>query len=206
MSVKYVRFFGGLIGLQEKWLNKMANKGYRLIKTTKATYEFEPCSPGAYQYKVEFVAHRSAQSAQEYANFLEDCGYKVFFKNMNLDYNAGLKVKGRLWADKGGKIATNWGAFNRELLIVEKANDGTPFQLHTTYDDQKAYYVNMRKPYLWLLVMIGIFGVLSPRWWWGVAFLVLLVILIVFQLKLHKLQKQSEIEESAEFGYEIKEK
>ena len=63
MSKKYYRYYGGLLGLQQKWLNKMAEKGYRLVRTTKAMYEFEPCAPGQYQYCVEFVGEKSKQSA-----------------------------------------------------------------------------------------------------------------------------------------------
>lgn len=35
MSKKYYRFFGGLLTAQEHWLNKMSEKGYRLIRTEK---------------------------------------------------------------------------------------------------------------------------------------------------------------------------
>lgn len=33
MSKKCYRFFGGLLTVQKNWLNKMAEKGYRLIRT-----------------------------------------------------------------------------------------------------------------------------------------------------------------------------
>ena len=33
MSKKCYRFFGGLLNTQEKWLNKMSEKGYRLVRT-----------------------------------------------------------------------------------------------------------------------------------------------------------------------------
>ena len=35
MSKKYYRFFGGLLTAQEHWLNKMSEKGYRLIRAEK---------------------------------------------------------------------------------------------------------------------------------------------------------------------------
>ena len=46
MSKKCYRFFGGLLTVQKNWLNKMAEKGYRLIRTGKLLYEFEKCSSG----------------------------------------------------------------------------------------------------------------------------------------------------------------
>ena len=45
MSKKCYRFFGGLLNTQEKWLNKMSEKGYRLVRTGKLLYEFEKCKP-----------------------------------------------------------------------------------------------------------------------------------------------------------------
>ncbi len=41
MSKIVKRFFGGLLLSQEKWLNQMAADGFRLVRTTKTTYEFE---------------------------------------------------------------------------------------------------------------------------------------------------------------------
>ena len=119
MNKKCYRFYGGLIASQEKWLNRMAKKGYRLIRAGKLFYEFEECKPGQVQYCVEFIGQKSKESAADYARFLEDCGYHVFFKNINLNWSVGKAVV-RPWADKGGRIATNSTTFNLQLLIVEK--------------------------------------------------------------------------------------
>ena len=82
-------------------------------------YEFEECKPNEVKYCVEFIGEKSKENAKDYSLFLEDMGYKVFFKNINLNYSVG-KVRWRPWAEKGGRIATNTTTFNRELLIVEK--------------------------------------------------------------------------------------
>lgn len=136
MSKKYYRFFGGLLTAQEHWLNKMSEKGYRLIRAEKMLYEFEACKPDQVKYCVEFIGQKSKANASDYHEFLEGMGYKVFYKNINLNYSVG-KVRLRPWAEKGGRIATNATTFNRELLIVEKDNDGKPFELHTSYEDNK---------------------------------------------------------------------
>ncbi len=104
MSKKCYRFFGGLLNTQEKWLNKMSEKGYRLVRTGKLLYEFEKCKPDEVTYCVEFIGEKSKESSIDYANFLEDMGYKVFFKNINLNYSVG-KVRWRPWAERGGQIA-----------------------------------------------------------------------------------------------------
>lgn len=116
---KCYRFFGGLLTAQEHWLNKMSEKGYRLIRAEKMLYEFEACKPDQVKYCVEFIAQKSKANASDYHEFLEGMGYKVFYKNINLNYSVG-KVRLRPWAEKGGRIATNATTFNRELLIVEK--------------------------------------------------------------------------------------
>lgn len=82
-------------------------------------YEFEACKPDQVKYCVEFIAQKSKANASDYHEFLEGMGYKVFYKNINLNYSVG-KVRLRPWAEKGGRIATNATTFNRELLIVEK--------------------------------------------------------------------------------------
>lgn len=90
------RFFAGMLGSQTRWLNKMAHNGYRLINTTTASYQFESCEPDEYQYTVEYIGNWSKEHADTYMQILEDCGYRVFYKNINLNYSAG-KVVLRPW-------------------------------------------------------------------------------------------------------------
>lgn len=194
MNKKCYRFYGGLIASQEKWLNRMAKKGYRLIRAGKLFYEFEECKPGQVQYCVEFIGQKSKESAADYARFLEDCGYHVFFKNINLNWSVGKAVV-RPWADKGGRIATNSTTFNRELLIVEKENGGKPFQLHTTYEDKQDYIKNMRKPWLFLFIVSAVLGIAMRQLVWGIFAVISLIGLIVFQLELRKLKKKADIKE-----------
>ena len=157
------RFFGGMLRTQEKWLNKMSQRGYRLASAGKIAYRFTECKPGEVAYKVEFIGHKSSRNAQDYHDFLEDMGYRVFYKNINLNVSIG-KIRYRPWAEKGGRIATNHTTFNRELLIVEKKNDGKPFELHTSQEDLAEYYRSVRNPWLALCVMLAVIAglYLSP--------------------------------------------
>ena len=194
MSKKCYRFFAGLMVSQANWLNKMSSKGYRLIRTEKLLYEFEECTPGQYKYCVEFIGHKSKESAADYASFLENFGYHVFFKNINLNWNVG-KVEIRPWAEKGGRIATNKTTFNRELLIIEKENDGKPFELHTTYEDKAGYYKQLRKPWLYMLLIYAILGILMRSWIWAIFALISVIGLIIYQIELSKLNKQAKSKE-----------
>ena len=180
MSKKCYRFFGGLLDTREKWLNKMSGMGYRLVRTGKMLYEFERCRPNEFQYRIDFIGEKSKADAEEYRRFLEDMGYKVFFKNINLNYSAG-KLRWRPWAEKGGRIAANSTTFNRELPIVEKKNDGKLFELHTSYEDKARYYANLRNPRLMLFIFFGAFWAAQR----SVPFLILGAISLVPTLIYH---------------------
>lgn len=194
MSKKYYRFFGGLLTAQANWLNKMSEKGYRLIRTGKMLYEFEECEPNQVKYCVEFIGQKSKDNAKDYHDFLEDMGYKVFYKSINLNYSIG-KVRWRPWAEKGGRIATNATTFNRELLIVEKANDGKPFELHTSYEDKESYYSNLRNPWLLMVLMFAIFTVANRSIVLGMLTLILLIPVLVYQAEIMKNRHEAKTKE-----------
>lgn len=194
MSKKYYRFFGGLLTAQANWLNKMSEKGYRLIRTGKMLYEFEECKPNQVKYCVEFIGQKSKDNAKDYYDFLEDMGYKVFYKSINLNYSIG-KVRWRPWAEKGGRIATNATTFNRELLIVEKANDGKPFELHTSYEDKESYYSNLRNPWLLMVLMFAIFTVVNRSIVLGMLTLILLIPVLVYQAEIMKNRHEAKTKE-----------
>ena len=198
--MKKYRYFGGFLTSQEKWLNKMAQQGYRLVRVGKMLYEFERCTPDQYQYAVEFVADKSKKDSQGYKEFLEGCGYKVFYKNINLSYSIG-KVRFRPWAEGSGKIATNSTTYNKELLIVEKENDGKPFELHTTTNDKIEYLKKWRNIWFTYLAMFALMSILfvfnAP-----IASIILgsigvltLIPIIAYQAQIGKLKKQTEMEE-----------
>lgn len=194
MIKKCYRFYGGMMRSQEKWLNKMAASGYRLIRTGKLLYEFDECELKEYQYCVEFIGNKSKDSVNDYINFLEDFGYQVFFKNINLNWNVD-RAELRPWAEKGGRIATNSTTLHRELLIVEKKNDGKPFELHTTYEDKIWYYKQLRKPWLYMLLVYGMLGVFLKSWVWIIFAVISVIGLIVLQVELAKLRKQEKSKE-----------
>lgn len=205
MSKKYYRFFGGLLTTQEKWLNKMSDKGYRLIGTGKLLYEFAECQPGQFRYCIEFIGEKSMKSAASYRAFLEDMGYRVFYKNINLNLSVG-KVRVRPWAEQGGRISTNRTTYNRELLIVEMERDlsaekdlsleeGKPFDLHTSYEDKLDYLRTLRSPYLFLFIVPAILSILQQAFLWAIFAGISLVPLTLYQIEIFRLKKLSKLKE-----------
>lgn len=194
MRKKCYRFFGGLLIAQANWLNKMSEKGYRLVQTGKMLYEFEECKLNQVKYYVEFIGHKTKDDAKDYYDFLEGMDYKVFYKNINLNYSIG-KIRWRPWAEKGGRIATNNSTFNRELLIVEKKNDGKPFELHTSFEDKENYYRNLRNPWLLILLMFVIFTVMDRSLVFGVFALISLFPVIIYQMEIMKVRYEAKTKE-----------
>ena len=194
MSKKCYRFFGGLLTAQANWLNKMSGKGYRLVHTGKIIYEFEECPPHQVIYRLEFIGQKSKDHAKDYNEFLTDMGYKVFYKNINLNYSIG-KVRWRPWAEKGGRIATNATTFNRELLIVEKENDGKPFELHTSFEDKEAYYANLRNPWFLTLLLFAAGAFVSHSALLGIFALLSLVPVTVYQAQVMHAKREAQTKE-----------
>lgn len=146
----YYRFFGAFLDSQENFLNLKASEGFRLVKVGKLSYGFEECSPDEFQYAVDFVGDESQTNTEDYRLFLEELGYKIFYKNINLNYSIG-KVKLRPYGKGSGRIATNGTTLDKEILIVEKKNDNKPFQLRTTNEDKVRYYEKLRN--MWFSVL-----------------------------------------------------
>jgi len=148
MTKRVIRYFFNFTEGQEKWLNDMAAKGWRLIRCGQLSYHFERCTPGEYEYAVEFVADRSYAGSKDYKAFLESMGYKTFYKNVDVGFFVG-KVSWRPWAEVAGQVATAPGSLQKELIIVEKKKDGKPFELHTDLTDLLALHRTVRAAYFW---------------------------------------------------------
>lgn len=60
---------------EEAWLNEMAAKGLALVAVGFCRYEFEDCTPGEYQYRIELLKYAPAHpESQQYIKFIEDTG------------------------------------------------------------------------------------------------------------------------------------
>ena len=200
MEKKVNRFFGASTELQAKWLNRMASEGWRLIRTGKMSYEFESCDPGRVQYAVEFIADKSQKNAEDYKAFLEGCGYKVWYKNANLSYSVG-KVRWRPWADADAQITTSRTTYNKELLIVEKENDGRPFELHTTAADRIKFLQKWRNVWLTYAAMFVLMAVLfafqtpiASAVLGGIGLLSLIPV-VLYQVQIGKIKKMHDFQE-----------
>lgn len=190
--IKKYRFFGGFLASQEDWINKIAISGYRLIRTSKLSYEFEKVDNELYEYRIEYIGQKSQSDTEDYISFLESLGYKTFYKNINLNYST-CKVQIRPWADKGGRIATNETTLNREILIIERKYSPDPFIIHSTYEDRKRYALCLRRPWIYMLFCSLLAFIITHTCMWGAFLFISFTGIVLHQIELNKLRKQSTI-------------
>ncbi len=186
-SVK--KFFWLFFTSQEQWLNKMSDEGWRLVGTTISEYEFEECEKGKYRYKVAYIAQRSKESAEEYVKALEACGYRVFFKNANLDYSTG-KAEYRPWAEEGGRVATEKTTLHKELLVIEKENDGSEFELCVTFEQRYESYNRLRLWGIIGLILALVLAIVGKSIAWGIVAFLPLVWTALFHAEIGKLKRE----------------
>ena len=197
MYIKKIRYFFAFLDLQEDWLNKMGQNGYKLVYTDKLNYSFEK-TDDIYDYKTEYIAHKSKENVDDYIDFLESLNYTIFKKNININHSIG-KIKLRLFAEKGAKIATKSNTLDKELLIVYKKSDAKPFHLHTSYDDLIEYYRPVRNTWLSILllsVFIAVFSLIQESVIPNEALLVgimSLVPTIMYQIRINKYKSESTV-------------
>ena len=99
---------------EEKWLNKKAQEGLALVSAFAVRYEFEPCSPGEYTYKIMFTDHMpGTEGRKDFEEFLAE---------------NGIEEVGRYhrWA------------------YYRKKNDGTPFELFNSTAEELRHANNIK--------------------------------------------------------------
>lgn len=197
----YYRYFGGMLERQQEWLNQIAQQGYRLVSVNQISYTFEETNV-PYEYAITFIAHESYSKGKDYKTFLEEMGYRTFYKNMNLGVSIG-KASWRPYGKGKGQIATSPGSYYKELLIVEKKKDTKPFELYTSNSDQANYYKPLRN--MWLTLVVLMLGLSVWQWisigtsitvWLGFTMMcVALLVSLQYQRKITYYKKQANMEE-----------
>ena len=85
--------------------------------------------------------------------------------------------------------------YNRELLIVEKENDGKPFELHTSYEDRENYYSNLRNLWLLLMLIFTMFAAVNQTVILGIVVVISLIPVIIYQLQIMKNRHEAKMKE-----------
>ncbi len=60
---------------EEKWLNEMADKGWKLVEVGFGTFTFEPCEPGEYTIRTQILEQSyKDKKSRDYISFIEETG------------------------------------------------------------------------------------------------------------------------------------
>lgn len=215
MIKKFKLFLSPIDGLTN-WLNKMSDEGYRLMKVGNTFFYFDECEKGKYRYAVEYVANKSYKALKDYESFLEESNIRYIEKPASIGKVSFGNVRWRPYADKDAQIATTRGMIKREFLILEKENDGKPFEIYTSIEDRINALKIMRRPTIFGLIFVGIMffvvkldirtqqktlllsyesNKLAPLLLLMVVGLLLIINLVRFNKEIKRLEKDSIIEE-----------
>lgn len=170
MATRRYRFFLDPILGQEKWLNEMASKGFRLVRLSNWGYFFEECAPKEYTYIVDIVADKSKREASEYIDFLEELGLVVFKKNINYGKLSLGYGRMRFYGKKGISFGTAPGNVNKELLIIEKKNDGLELNTYSSVTEKITFYENVQRSFLTADVIFALLLLLGVMRYFGYDF------------------------------------
>ena len=177
-----IKIFLNPIEGREKYLNHIANEGYRLVKSGSIIHEFEKTNSN-YRY--------ANKERKNYTEFLNSMNLKVFTAPLNIGKLSFGNVKLRPYNSPKSMIATSPGMINKEILIIE--TDGSKEMPIFSDKESKNLDINRRKaPYYYLLffsallILLGLFNVIDYK---SIILGVILIILASYGLyNLHSIQ------------------
>ena len=187
----------------------MADRGYRLKSCGRVIYVFEQCELGEYEYAVEFVGDRDFSKATDYREYLEIMGFRTFIKTLNINFSKG-KYRWRPYQKGSTKMVGSSNGYNKEIVILEKRKDGTPFDLHTDFKDKMDIYNSLKNVYSYEAIMMCVLiaatfiprtSTLQSMVLWIVRFILSISACffaaggVKFYLRERKMQKESDVYE-----------
>lgn len=152
MIKRVYKYFGAMIELQEKWLNSMSEKGYKLTKCARTYYEFEKCEPGEYKYKIELVIDKSPKVFESIKKQLTNLGIGFFSKNISLNTIFGM-VLFKSPLSFASEFTCQPELINKELLIIETFSDDNRCITINCDDLKIKYYKKQRNSYFFLSIL-----------------------------------------------------
>lgn len=144
--MKKIKFFLDPISQISPWLNKIAEKGYRLKSVRNFIYEFEN-SDEPYRYSSQFIGANPSRENREYISMINESGAKTFRVPINQGNITFGKLRFRPYARGSSKLSTQFNGYNKEILIVENQGD-TPKPILTSMADLAKNYKDIKNAYL----------------------------------------------------------
>ncbi len=149
-----IKFFLDPIASISPWLNKISSKGYRLASVNNFIYKFENADE-KFTYTTTFIGANSVKQNRGLVDLLEDSNTKTFRAPLNQGNIAFGKMRVRPYVKDMSKIATTFGDFNKEILIIE--NKGEEIETFLSDNcDIAMEYKSIRNAYLQGLIGLTI--------------------------------------------------
>lgn len=92
---------------EEKWLNEMAAKGLALVGVGFCKYEFEECTPGEYEVRLQLLEkHLCHPESEKYISFVEETGAEPVGSHFRWIYFRKKRAEGsfELFSDIDSRI------------------------------------------------------------------------------------------------------
>ncbi len=171
---KKLHYFGGVLPLWERWLNRMCSRGYRLSWPGKLSSEFVACAPNSHEISVKFLVEMSQEHRDDHRRAWEEMGYQVWFlrvlhpiavlRGLRFRFNGNIVF----WRDD---TLPEWPEMHREIVILQKRNDGAPFQYRGAIEDTACFLHRYGSVWYWTFGFVGLLAVFggSPWLWPSVA-------------------------------------
>lgn len=133
---------------EETWLNEMSAKGLALHSIGYCRYEFTPCQPGEYNFRIELLENMpNHPESQHYITFMEESGIEqigsyarwVYFRKKNdgipfdlfSDYDSRIKHLDRILLIVGILFGINLNNALFNIYLGTRGMDGASFNTST---------------------------------------------------------------------------
>lgn len=151
-------FFAWQDDQENKWLEKMAEEGWKLLKYNFFVYTFEKMEPKKYIYRTDFKSNQKSD-LQEYLTLFEDAGWEHVTEYAGWHYFRTEPGKAKtldIYSDKGSKIEM----FKRLLLFILMPLIGVLFiafaiVFNSSYDHIK-FMIVLKSVYIILIFLLAI--------------------------------------------------
>lgn len=78
-----LRLFLNPIEGRQKYINKIAKNGYRLVNSGSILHSFEKTN-ASYRYAVQYIGYMANKERKEYSKYLNNMNFKVFSAPLNI--------------------------------------------------------------------------------------------------------------------------
>lgn len=158
MATQMKLFLNPLAG-RERYLNRMAEKGFRLLHSGSILHRFEKTQEPLH-YSVQYIGHMNSRERLDYVNFLQGLNMTLHYAPLNLGKFAFGNLRWRPYNKPSSSLASTSGMMNKEILIIESTGE-KEIPVFTDKSSQQDDLRIRRGPYFYLALAAVVFILLG---------------------------------------------